>query len=87
MDTTDNVAITPVHKAIFQAVLQRAETQEPRPGVKRNRCALDGICGAAIALEAAGDTAGATSLRNAAFLVSLRGCDALRELLGWERRT
>ena len=74
------VPITNVHRNIFAAVLRRAEGQEPRPGVKRNRCALDTLCGAAIALGAAGDTIGLQSLTNAAFLVSVRGCKALEEL-------
>lgn len=73
--------ITAVHRAIFAAILRRAETQEPRPGIKRNRCALDAICGASIALQAAGDTIGAQSMTNAAFLVSVRGAPFLRELI------
>lgn len=71
---------THMHKAIFKAVLARAEAQEPRPGVKRNRCALDTVCGAAIALEVTGDVAGAHHLANVAVLVSLRGCSILQEL-------
>lgn len=72
--------ITPVHKMVFVGALRRAKDQHERPGVKRDRCALDIICGAAIAFNAAGDTTGARSMENAALLVSVRGATILEEL-------
>lgn len=72
--------ITPVHKLVFAGILRRAESQHERRGMKRDRCALDIICGAAIAFNAAGDTVGARSMENAALLVSLRGVAILEEL-------
>lgn len=72
--------LTPVHKDVFRAVLRRAKTLHERPGVKRDRCAMDVICGAAIAFNTAGDEVSARSLENAALLVSVRGAAALEEL-------
>lgn len=72
--------ITPVHKRVFADTLRRAKAQHERPGVKRDRCAMDVICGAAIAFNAAGDVVGSRSMENAALLVSVRGAQALEEL-------
>lgn len=74
------VGITPVHKRIFTDAARRAKAQHERPGAKRDRCAVDVICGAAMAFNAAGDAIGARSMENAALLVSVRGAAMLEEL-------